>query len=123
MALDPTQIQEIESFLFSITDSEEYHSLEYLVFTIRKTLLDYLSNTRLNNFNIPSFLKPFAEFLADQFDSSGISPDVMMQYMLDNDSHSWVKYFYCVAINPTSQTGSVKSGRTSFLSYNDRFCI
>lgn len=116
MTLESTQIQNIESFLFSITDSEEYQSLEYLVFTIRKTLLDYLSNTRLNNFTIPSFLKPFAEFMADQFVSSCIPADVMMQYMLNNDSHGWVKYFYCVAINPTSQTGAVKvEGHLFFL--------
>lgn len=116
MALDPTQIQEIETFLLSIADSEEYHSLEYLVFTIRRTLLDYLSNTRLNNFKIPTFLRPFAEFLAEQFTSSGISADAMMQYMLDNDSHGWVKYFYCIAINPTLQTGTVKvEGHLFFL--------
>lgn len=61
-------------------------------------------------------MKPFAEFLAEQFTSSGISADAMMQYMLDNDSHGWVKYFYCIAINPTLQTGSVKvEGHLFFL--------
>lgn len=116
MALDPTQIQKIESFLLSVPDSEAYHSLEYLVFTIRSTLLEYLSKTRLNHFRIPAFLEPFAEFLADRFDTSGISADAMMQYMMDNDSHGWVNYFYCVAINPTLQTRPVKvEGQLFFL--------
>ncbi len=116
MALDSAQIQKIETFLLSVSDSEEYHSLEYLIFTIRSTLLEYLSKTRLDRFRIPAFLKPFAEFLADRFDSSSISADAMMQYMLDNDPRGWVNYFYCIAINPVSQTGPVKvEGHLFFL--------
>lgn len=116
MTLDTKQIQKIESFLLSIAESDEYASLAYLIFSIRKSLLDYLSDTRLSGFKIPDFLKPFAEYLADQFYTSEISADAMMKYMLDNDSNGWVHYFYCIAINPTSEVASVKvEGHLFFL--------
>ncbi len=116
MALDTNQIQKIESFFLTIADSDEYLSLEYLVFTIRKTLLHYLSGTRHTNFEIPAFLKPFAKYIADQFADSGVSADAMMEYMLDNDSHGWVMYFYCIAISPASDAASVKvDGHLFFL--------
>lgn len=86
------QQEEIELFLLKIAESPLYTSKEYLIHTIRKPFLDFLSSLRLNNFDPPPFLLDIHRFIGDSFDESGITPINMLNYMLNNDMYDWVHY-------------------------------
>lgn len=40
----------INAFLLDIIDTSEYHNVEYLVFSIRKQFLNYMSGSRVKQF-------------------------------------------------------------------------
>ena len=50
-------IIEIEEFLLKITGTEEYLSVEYLIFSIRKLYLNFMTALRLKNFEVPHYLE------------------------------------------------------------------
>ena len=47
---------EINSFMLSVVESNEYKNVEYFIFTIRKQYLDYLSIARLTKFKFQFIL-------------------------------------------------------------------
>ena len=76
--------------MLDVIDSSEYQSVEYLVFSIRKQFLNYMSASRLKQFEIPAFLDPLVDKVIDLFNQSGISTVDMLQYMMNNDVNIWV---------------------------------
>lgn len=93
----------INTFMLDIIDTSEYHNVEYLIFSIRKQFLNYMSGSRLKQFEIPAFLVPLVEKVIDVFNQSGISTVDMLQYMLNNDVNNWVHYYASVFIIPVAQ--------------------
>ena len=91
---------EINSFMFSVIESDEYKNVEYFVFTIRKQYLDYLSGARLTKFEIPVYLEPLVDLVVEKFNDSKIPADDMLNYMLLNDINNWVHYYTCTFIVP-----------------------
>ena len=63
------QTDEIEQFLVEITETVEYKSVEYLVFSIYRPMLDYFRTLRNkdNKFTIPSFLVPLVNRVGELF--------------------------------------------------------
>ncbi len=57
----------INTFMLDVIDTSEYHSVEYLVFSIRKQFLNYMSASRLKRFDIPAFLNPLVDTVIDLF--------------------------------------------------------
>lgn len=90
----------IEDYFDKVIHSNEYMKVEYLIFSIRKLFLDYLTKTRLNQFEIPPFLNEFVEYLCVEFGNSEISADEMLTYMLNNDVNGWINYYDTVFIRP-----------------------
>lgn len=93
----------IEQFMMEITETVEYNAVEYLVFSIRKNYLHYLSGSRITQFEIPPYLEPLVETVIDRFNDSGIRADEMLQYMLDNDINNWIYYYTYTFIIPASK--------------------
>jgi len=93
----------IEQFLISITETNEYNVVKYLVFSMRKRYLAYLLSGRLNNFEIPSYLKPLVETVISKFNESDIPTNIMLEYMLENDIETWIRYYTDVFIIPASE--------------------
>ena len=93
----------IEQFLMEITETAEYNAVEYLVFSIRKNYLHYLSSSRIKQFEIPPYLESLVETVIDRFNDSGIRADEMLQYMLDNDINNWIHYYVYTFIIPASK--------------------
>ncbi|MBQ9885745.1 MAG: hypothetical protein IJM37_02625 [Lachnospiraceae bacterium] len=93
----------INTFMLDVIDTSEYHSVEYLVFSIRKLFLDYMSASRLKQFEIPAFLDPLVDKVIDLFNQSGISTVDMLRYMLDNDVNSFIHYYASEFIIPVAQ--------------------
>lgn len=91
----------IEEFIFEITETEEYRNIEYLVHSIRKCFLDYLSRIRLENFKAPSFLLPLIECAKKRFCRIGVTESEMLNYMVSNDKSGWVMYYYMAFLRPT----------------------
>lgn len=89
------QTEKIEQFLFEITETEEYKSVEYLIFSIYKPTLSYFTSLRTkdNTFPIPPFLAPLVYRVGEMFCEKGISGDNILNYMEENDSHGWVMYY------------------------------
>ena len=89
--------------MLDVIDSSEYQSVEYLVFSIRKQFLNYMSASRLKQFEIPAFLDPLVDKVIDLFNQSGISTVDMLQYMMNNDVNNWVHYYAYAFIIPVAQ--------------------
>lgn len=112
------QQEEIELFLLKIAESPLYTSKEYLIHTIRKPFLDFLSSLRLNNFDPPPFLLDIHRFIGDSFDESGITPINMLNYMLNNDMYNWVHYYDSAFLRPDriiSNVNTVKCDKKLFI--------
>src|SRR5699024_9652056 len=69
------QIKEIEQFLAEVVETEEYKSVEYMVFSIRKPMLRYftLLRNKDNKFTTPLFLVPLVNQVGQLFCEKGIS--------------------------------------------------
>ena len=82
----------IEKFLVSITETEEYKSVEYLVFSIRKQMLNYfiMFKGMNNKFKAPPFLQPLVERVGKMFQDMQIAANDILDYMEKNDSCRWV---------------------------------
>lgn len=112
------QKEEIETFLITITESEQYLSREYLVHTIRKNFLDYLTAYRLKDFEIPLFLKDLIEYVNLKFEESNIDPSNMLDFMNCNDEHGWIMYYDTAFLRPPNKNqsnGMVKCDRELFM--------
>lgn len=103
MSKEVSSRDNIEQFLMGITETAEYNAVEYLVFSIRKNYLHYLSGSRIKQFKIPPYLEPLVETVIDRFNDSGIRADEMLQYMLDNDINNWIHYYAYTFIIPASK--------------------
>ena len=93
----------INSFMFSVIESNEYKNVEYLIFTIRKTYLDYLSGSRLTKFEIPIYLKSLVDLVVEKFNNSKITANEMLDYMMQNDMNGWVHYYTYAFIEPVAK--------------------
>ena len=102
-------IDEINDFLLSVVETEEYKTVEYLVFSIRKHYLHYLSDKRLVQFELPIYLEPLVDTVIDKFNESGISTVDMLQYMLDNDINGWIRYYAYIFIIPAAQGKNIEA--------------
>lgn len=100
----------IEEFLVSITETEEYKSVEYLVFSIRKQMLDYLRTFRCSNnkFKIPLFLQPLVGRVGEIYQNMQIAVNDILDYMKKNDSHGWIMYYDTAFIHRPGVTGTVQ---------------
>lgn len=106
MCIDANSIVEIEKFLLKIAETEEYLSVEYLIFSIRKLYLDYMSALRLRNFEVPYYLESLVKCVDREFEKSGILADDILKYMLANDINNWVRYYTDVFLIPISSVAS-----------------
>lgn len=95
--------REIEEYLVNVLESQEYVSIEYLLMSIRKNYLHYLSGARLKQFEIPEYLEELVNVVRDKFEKTKISADEMLGYMLDNDINDWIFYYANVFIFPAAQ--------------------
>lgn len=95
--------EEINRFMFLVIDTDEYKNIEYLIFTIRKQFLNYLSGARLAKFKIPDYLEPLVDVVVEKFNDSKIPADDMLNYMLVNDINNWVHYYTYTFIEPVSK--------------------
>lgn len=93
----------INNFIFSIIETDEYKNIEYLVFSIRMHYLEYLSQLRLTQFEIPDYLEPLTNAVVERFNASKISTADMLNYMLNNDSNGWVHYYTYAFIEPATK--------------------
>lgn len=112
------QVEEIEAFLLNITESEQYLSKEYLIHTIRKSFLHYLSAYRLKDFEIPLFLNDLVEYVELKFAECNINPSNMLDYMHCNDEHGWIMYYDTVYLRPIGKketNGTIKCDRKLFM--------
>lgn len=91
--------------MMSITETKEYSDVEYLIFSIRKNYLHYLSGARLRHFEIPPYLTNLVKIVSERFEKTNISADEMLEYMLKNDINNWVYYYASVFIIPTVKNG------------------
>lgn len=91
--------QVIEKFLLGITETDEYKKIEYLIFSIRKYYLHYMSDSRIVKFEIPQYLETLVGVVIDKFNESGISTVDMLQ----NDINSWIYYYVYTFIIPVAQ--------------------
>lgn len=97
---------EIENFLLEIIGTKEYLSIEYLIFSIRKLYLDYLSTLRLKNFEVPHYLENLVKCVDRKFEEKGILADDILKYMLENDINGWVHYYTYAFLTPISNIES-----------------
>lgn len=95
--------QVIDEFLLGITETDEYKKIEYLIFSIRKHYLHYMSDFRIVKFEIPQYLEALVDVVIDKFNQSGISTVDMLQYMLENDINGWIHYYAYTFIIPVAQ--------------------
>lgn len=93
----------IDEFLLGITETDEYKKIEYLIFSIRKHYLHYMSDIRIVEFEIPQYLEALVDVVIDKFNESGISTVDMLQYMLENDINDWIHYYTYTFIIPVAQ--------------------
>ena len=63
----------ITDFFLDVTETDEFKSVEYLIFSIRKQYLNYLSQARKKQFEIPKYLELLVDKAIDLFNLSGIS--------------------------------------------------
>lgn len=95
--------QKIDEFLLDITETAEYKSIEYLIFSIRMNYLHYMAISRIVKFEIPKYLENLIGIVIDKFNESGISTVDMLQYMLDNDINNWIHYYAYTFIIPVAK--------------------
>ena len=95
--------QTIDEFLLNITETAEYKSIEYLIFSIRMNYLHYMAISRIVKFEIPKYLENLIGIVIDKFNESGISTVDMLQYMLDNDINNWIHYYAYTFIIPVAK--------------------
>lgn len=109
--------EKIEQFMVVITKSAEYQSIKYLIFSIRKLYLDYLSGGRLNGFTIPSYLEEIVQYIDTIFEEYKIDPEIMLDYMLKNDINNGVHYYHAFMMPPGTVESSdyVKVDRDFFI--------
>lgn len=105
-----SQPEVIEEFMVAITETEEYKSVEYLVFSIRKQMLNYFTSFRGkdNVFRIPPFLQSLVERVGKTFQEMQISVDDVLNYMEQNDSNGWVMYYDRVFIRRPGVTETIQ---------------
>ena len=95
--------QTIDEFLLDITETAEYKSIKYLIFSIRMNYLHYMAISRIVKFEIPKYLENLIGIVIDKFNESGISTVDMLQYMLDNDFNNWIHYYAYTFIIPVAK--------------------
>lgn len=95
--------QTIDEFLLDITETAQYKSIEYLIFSIRMNYLHYMAISRIVKFEIPKYLENLIGIVIDKFNESGISTVDMLQYMLDNDINNWIHYYAYTFIIPAAK--------------------
>ena len=95
--------QTIDEFLLDITETTEYKSIKYLIFSIRMNYLHYMAISRIVKFEIPKYLENLIGIVIDKFNESGISTVDMLQYMLDNDINNWIHYYAYTFIIPVAK--------------------
>lgn len=95
--------QTIDEFLLDITETAEYKSIKYLIFSIRMNYLHYMAISRIVKFEIPKYLEYLIGIVIDKFNESGISTVDMLQYMLDNDINNWIHYYAYTFIIPVAK--------------------
>ena len=95
--------QTIDEFLLDITETAEYKSIKYLIFSIRMNYLHYMAISRIVKFEIPKYLENLIGIVIDKFNESGISTVDMLQYMLDNDINNWIHYYAYTFIIPVEK--------------------
>lgn len=98
----------ITDFFLDVTETDEFKSVEYLIFSIRKQYLNYLSQARKKQFEIPKYLELLVDKAIDLFNLSGISCVDMLQYMLEHDINNWVHYYAYKFIIPIAQGKSIE---------------
>lgn len=96
-------LQTIDEFLLDITETAEYKSIKYLIFSIRMNYLHYMAISRIVKFEIPKYLENLIGIVIDKFNESGISTVDMLQYMLDNDINNWIHYYAYTFIIPVAK--------------------
>lgn len=101
--LDKSSTDIICEFLIEVSESEEFKNVEYLIFTIRKQYLNFMSHSRLQKFKAPEFLNPLIDYIVDTFNRYKISTVDMLQYMLENDINGWIRYYAYTFIIPIAQ--------------------
>lgn len=79
-----------------------------MIFSIRKQYLNYLSQARKKQFEIPKYLELLVDKAIDLFNLSGISCVDMIQYMLEHDINNWVHYYAYTFIIPIAQGKSIE---------------
>lgn len=79
-----------------------------MIFSIRKQYLNYLSQARKKQFEIPKYLELLVDKAIDLFNLSGISCVDMLQYMLEHDINNWVHYYAYTFIIPIAQGKSIE---------------
>lgn len=79
-----------------------------MIFSIRKQYLNYLSQARKKQFEIPKYLELLVDKAIDLFNLSGISCVDMLQYMLEHDINNWVHYYAYKFIIPIAQGKSIE---------------
>lgn len=89
--------QTIDEFLLDITETVEYKSIKYFIFSI------YMANSRIVKFEIPKYLENLIGIVIDKFNESGISTVDMLQYMLNNDINNWIHYYAYTFIIPVAK--------------------
>ena len=100
---------EIEQFFVAVQESEEYKAVEYLSFSIRKSILEYLERFRLKDFILPAFLCPLSKQISKLFHELNLSSDNMLAYMLENDTNHWVYYYDSVLLRPVNTKDTNRS--------------
>lgn len=95
--------QTIDEFLLDITETAEYKSIKYLIFSIRMNYLHYMAISRIVKFEIPKYLENLIGIVIDKFNESWISTVDMLQYMLDNDINNWIHYYAYTFIIPVAK--------------------
>ncbi len=101
--MDKDQTEIIEHFMLEIMESDEYKKVAYLALSIRINFLQYLSNLRLTNFVVPSFLTEMVEYVGKRFDNSKIISTCMLEYMSANDPNGWILYYDTILLRPYSK--------------------
>lgn len=94
---------EINSFMLSVLETDEYKNVEYLIFTIRRLYLDFLSNARITKFKIPGYLEPLVDIVVEKFNEAKIPADDMLNYMLAHDINHWIRYYTYTFIAPATR--------------------
>lgn len=111
---------QIDELLFSIIDSSEFKNVQFLILTIRRQYLRFLSTLKSSGFKIPPFLIPLTCFVDRTIEERNIELEEILKYMilleLQNDfSKGWVHYFYTCFINPKCDGSSIQCSRETFI--------